>query len=649
MPSEELKNQQVFFIPSTLASELLSYSWFQNSLGTKTIVPMDDTDPVFPLLRVQTNPRDLDSANDPVSRLLPESYPADENHPSGTSPVNRNGLTQTWLATSNSVRPNRDHTHIEWGVGWYTPISIILLLLAGTATALTHHLYYTWLHETTVGDEVRQRWVAWIGSGLSFVTKVTLTASLGISRTQWVWLTLRSKWFTLKGIDALFGVISDPAMFFHWRMVKDAKVATIMAIGMWMFPLAAILTPGTISVHTVLQTKSSPCTVPTLKVKFDNDSTATIPVWTDLGRNLTVREMWNGSHIPEVMRSLIQPMYSGIISHLPDLPPLGSSNLMTVGEVCLANCTYTIKFLGPSIICGQITNWDNTGWPNATVFMKDSFYRTDRFTNGWHGFLVGITHADQTRYPPVFFECRASTTNYTVKQVIEMRRFLEPEIIDVQKPVLSDRYIIDNKIYGDTYTPIIVLRTMLFETLTGSITTGAEPRSRGIYTIIAPEIYDNPSRVGAAIESMAQKMVVSLIAYGVPMYGDGDVLNIAAIQQTDCTTMTNNVFYIYSARTLLVVYGLAVACALATSIGGFIAMTKNCMASNNSVSTIIRTTRNHTLDECIVGADCLGGDFMSSELEKVKLQFGALKANRKGTAAPFAMGVKGEIDPIKRD
>lgn len=93
---------------------------------------------------------------------------------------------------------------------------------------------------------------------------------------------------------------------------------------------------------------------------------------------------------------------------------------------------------------------------------------------------------------------------------------------------------------------------------------------------------------------------------------------------------------------------LAVACSLATSIARFIALGQNRIASNKSVSAIIRTTRNRTVDECIVGGDCLGGEVMSLELQKLKLQFGALKAGKMGTA-PVALGVKGEIYPIKRD
>ncbi|KAL0635166.1 hypothetical protein Q9L58_005891 [Maublancomyces gigas] len=603
---------------------------------------MHDTDSV--------SPRDPDSADDPVSRLLPESsvlspkYRADEKH----------GFTRTWLATSSSVRPNRDPTRIEWGIHWYTPVSIFLLLLAGTATAIAHHLFYRYLDNSLVGGEVKQRWSLWIGSGLSFLTKVMLTAALGIARTQWVWMTLRSEWFTLDGIDALFGIVSDPALFLNWRMIKKAKVATIMAIGMWMFPLAAILTPGTISVHTVPLTHTVACSVPSLLFGFDRNSTATIPAWSELARNVTVvgfltleNMMILTSITPLVRRSMSLPAYSGIIANLRELPRADLPSPTTVGALCGANCTYTVEFLGPTIICKEFTDWSNSRWDNSIEFMAGSFYMGDStsLSSDYGTILVGIELPDRKRYPSVYVGCQSGSAHYTVKHVIEERNFLQPSIskVEIAPPIVFPFHTSAESVQ---YYPHTALLTLLYEIVNGEMTTGSMPNSPSANSVLSDVIYTDPSKIGAAIETMAHTMVVSLIAAGVPMEGDGNVLDVAAIQETNCTISENITLYVYSSGTLLIVYGLAVSSALVTSVAGFIALRHNGMASNRSVSTFIRTTRNRTLDDCIVGADCLGGDVMSSELAKVKLQFGALKA--RGTA-PFALGVKGEIGPIKRD
>lgn len=88
-------------------------------------------------------------------------------------------------------------------------------------------------------------------------------------------------------------------------------------------------------------------------------------------------------------------------------------------------------------------------------------------------------------------------------------------------------------------------------------------------------------------------------------------------------------------------------CALVITVAGFFALWQNGMASTQTPSDMIRTTRNPTLDECIVGQNTLGGQAMSDELEKLELRFGTLRTDKETTH--FALGIRGEISPIKRD
>lgn len=139
-----------------------------------------------------------------------------------------------------------------------------------------------------------------------------------------------------------------------------------------------------------------------------------------------------------------------------------------------------------------------------------------------------------------------------------------------------------------------------------------------------------------------------MLAFNLNITGNPHMLDITAVQQTTCTTTKYVPLHVYLAKTPLFVYGLSVLCALTTSVAGFITLGRNGMASTKNVSAIIRTTRNRTLDGCIVGGDRLGGDMMSAELEKMEPQFGVLRAGGT-TRVRFALGVKGEIYPIKRD
>lgn len=613
-------------------------------------LPMDNTD--------HESPQIPDSADNPVSHLLPGSrieYSAHESPPpSGTRPVREYGFIRTWLATSTDLRSTSDPTNVEWGIHWYTPVSIILLLLVGTATAIAHHVFYSLLHDTVVGDEVRQRWTSWIGSGLSFLTKVTLTAALGISRTQWVWLTLRRKWFTLEGIDALFGIISDPALFLNWRMMKQAKIATIMAVGMWMIPLAAILTPGTIAVRTVPRTETVSCSVPSFMFGYDDNSPGKIQAWTAGQKDVvplsfiffttpdgqgfgmgTTADDWI---FQTIIRSMTLPVYTGTITHLDTLPSVSLNSRNTLGAKCGANCTYTIEFVAPAIACTPMIAWSKTRWPSWEEYIGRRFYRAERLSEST-AFIVG---ALLPLSGSAVFTCTESLAHYTVQHIIEERHFLEPVITKVEKVEIPGQKQWRS---NDGAFPIY---QVIYDNVIGNLTNLGTAKSRILQSILSGELYFTPSNLGNAIERMVQKMVVSMLPFSYEIDNQLHVLPVAAIQETNCTTTENIVIYTYSAGTLLLVYGLAVATALATSVAGFIALGQNGVASTKSVSTIIRTSRNRTLDDCIVGGDCLGGDTLSSDLKTMELQFGALKMGKTGTA-PFALGVKGEIYPIKRN
>lgn len=605
---------------------------------------------------------DRSSRHDPnpvdnsISHLLPESeipppeHPANETPPSGTLPVKHSGFIRTWLATNNDICPSGDSTDIKWGIHWYTPVSIVLLVIFGTLTAITHHWMYSSLDDQPVGDAFRQRWTMWIGSGLGFLTKVTLTAALGISRTQWVWLTLQKKLFTLNEIDSLFGIISDPTLFFGWATIREAKVASAMALAMWIIPLAAILTPGTLSVGEAVRVTSVNCTVPSLLFGFDTGSTATIPLW---GNDAQVSEFWTWSddykgvgRTGSFMPAFRLTAYTGTITQLPDLPLANIPIPTTVGEQCGANCTYTIQFLGPAMTCGEFNGWNQTRWVDAKTFLRANATWSMRKPRSRNSFIIGIDLRGNGGRPNIVFDCRSTTGNYTVEHVIRDRKFREPVITKfefVDLPDFEPYPIAPNEAYWPTWG--------LFDTIAnlaeGKSENGRVADSEMINTAMHNDIYNNGTNVGNAIEQLAQRMIVSMIAYHEFYYWKSMVLDITAVQETQCNRTETIPVYLYSPLILLIVYGVAVGCALGTSVAGFIALEHNGMASTRQVSAIIRTSRNSTLDECIVGGDCLGGDAMSPELKKLKLRFGALQKG-KGTA-PFALGVKGEIYPIKRD
>lgn len=166
-------------------------------------------------------------------------------------------------------------------------------------------------------------------------------------------------------------------------------------------------------------------------------------------------------------------------------------------------------------------------------------------------------------------------------------------------------------------------------------------------TVIPPEL-------GSSIEKMVQKMVVSLLAMdgsGVRGSTGGPLLLEAAVEKSQCTTTKKLAVYQYTTLRLVVVYAVSVVIALLVAVVGFVALGRNGVSSSMSVSTILRTTRNPTLDR-LVGGGCLGGDPIPKDLEKLRLKFGELRAGREevgeSRAGRVAMGIEGEVVSIRR-
>lgn len=93
------------------------------------------------------------------------------------------------------------------------------------------------------------------------------------------------------------------------------------------------------------------------------------------------------------------------------------------------------------------------------------------------------------------------------------------------------------------------------------------------------DAYSNTTNIGNAIEQLAQPMIVSLIGFNMIYGGRKIVLTITATHETQCERMQTFPVHIYLALTLFIVYGLAVACTLATTVARFIALGHNGMAS----------------------------------------------------------------------
>lgn len=84
-----------------------------------------------------------------------------------------------------------------------------------------------------VQSNEEQQWYSTISTGLAFLTNTFLTASAGLAYTQLLWYILRSKTFTLAGVDATFAVIRDPWSFLNRELWSKGLPLAMMAIIVW--------------------------------------------------------------------------------------------------------------------------------------------------------------------------------------------------------------------------------------------------------------------------------------------------------------------------------------------------------------------------------------------------------------------------------
>lgn len=542
---------------------------------------------------------------------------------------------------------------------------MVALFILGVGCAISHHTYYSQLDGSIAGGADQQQWVIQIGAGLAFLSSAALVSVIGISRTQWVWVTLRRRFITLAGVDALFGVTSDPLYFLNQDMLHRAKLATLMAVIMWIFPFTAILTPGTISVQTIVKTDTVPCSVRTILFDFDpnSNSTAERLCCTDDSLNLTTtspafytanKELAVPVFIDRILRlaaysgTTRSPSNSGLVRGA--VPRMRPTHDTTVSHDCGRNCTYTVKFQAPGIKCFEETSWSspNLTWSSPQAFMRRSSYRAALAHDPnvlWVGYIPG-GETDQR-----VLLCHRSVARYTVRLDLQDHRFLEPIIQDVETLYLVADL---EPLYPDLqYIPNHAVFFVLFDVLSGNLTENTFRASDVALTPLFSDIYDIPSDLGSGIELMSQKMVVSLLSIDSPGTTETQPLLVySALEPNLCTTTNSVAVYTYKIKRLLIVYISTATISLLMSILGFVALGWNGVASNTSVSAILRTTRNPTLDRLMEGG-CLGGNPMPKELERLRLKFGEVKTGGEKEAdgehiGHVTLGIEGEVSPIRR-
>ena len=569
------------------------------------------------------------------------------------SAVNQQGPSRPAQSISHGSMQPID----TWGVHWFTPASMIVLLLFGLGGALGHHLYYSTLDKQRAGTAAQQQWVTRIGTALAFLTQATLAAAVLISRNQRVWVSLRGRFLSLYAIDAIFGVTDNFFHFINGEMIAHAKIATMMALVRWIIPIAAIFTPGTISVMSTVEFNTTSCTAPTLRFPYEHSNMSHL-----VNSSVTIAALGENWRViyrsPSALAKKIFTLsaYSGEIA-----AGMPNAEGATLREDCDQNCTYAISFEGPTLNCTEEIPWnsgrapwhrdlsflysgDGVGYKYVLSTIGAEFTSMMGFspenstlnsTTGWADVLwVGhrIKLSNDTNlkpeemYEPHVYSCQNSVGRYNVSaQIRDSRIVTSIHSVDILYGVPHEAPLVLNT---EPFTPNWAVMDVLSSILGGNATiepngpSGSYAQLSTVDTSVGStpltthvdqlELRTVPN-LGVEVEKMAQKMVASLLA-------DRSLTYAATMNSTCRSSRTYNIYH-YNARTLIAVYATTAALAWYMVVLGVISLLQNGVAHDTNFSNFVASTRNERLDRLFRGA-CLGKNPLGKELGETKLMFG---------------------------
>ncbi|KAH0563524.1 hypothetical protein GP486_001904 [Trichoglossum hirsutum] len=297
-------------------------------------------------------------------------------------------------STEHLVRM-RSRTVATWKIHWYMPTAMGGLLILGVLGAVSHHLFYRSLHGKPATNQLLK---VRFGTAFAFFTKSMLVGSSVVAYRQRIWHTLREKAMTLNGIDSLFAVIEDPTMFGSWEMIRNAKLATLMALAVWVIPIASVLSPAALTSNVEILVNTTTCpAVPTLdfsqEALYNYRDNINFP-----GFSLAFYNTTSGSAQPGYFDYYDQPskinrrLVTQAVYAKQPVPADGASV-----RACGAgfNCTYFINFVGPGYKCEEVANGENS--PGAVIYPPGSPFNTSVLAP--LGDMIYYTNIDIGDYP----------------------------------------------------------------------------------------------------------------------------------------------------------------------------------------------------------------------------------------------------------
>ncbi|KAJ8108152.1 hypothetical protein OPT61_g8373 [Boeremia exigua] len=563
--------------------------------------------------------------------------------------------------------PDTEEQPVRWHISLRTPLSMMGLLVAGILVSVGHHLFYSRLDGSVVrssDQESRyfsQIWIIRYGTAFAFLAKALLASAVIIAYKQHMWINLRAQANTISTIDAMFAATHDILAFLSPSLLLRAKMPAFMAFITWFLPLAALITPSTLTVVPSTQETTTMMHVPTLNF---NDSS--LYLFDGLGDGIS---------------PLITRLTSAVISKMEVLPM----------RAIAPNTTYRHEFLGPSLKCEPATGdrlknmsaiWDETqaaiAGPNKKLMYLayaggTEFYNATEFasycvkTNNVYRCDSESSLVFSARVGDESITCTVRNTRFD----LEFRAVGSTQTItDLQVEWLAESDVERGPIYRATSRALATilngaigawgsypathsgdsgkasLVTYQTRVMSSAIIGLVSTAFSGPWEILLQEISDADRQLAAnktlaqMLEELSRNQTLSLFSSD-RLWLPKNATNTTSVTQSNFLTI-----YEYRARNLVMTYSIAIGFAALGVLLGLQALWRNGVCHETSFSSIMSTTRNEYLDRLTLGYS-LGSAPTPRAINMVKLRFGELRDSRGYTPTRAAFGREEEIAPLE--
>lgn len=310
---------------------------------------------------------------------------------------------------------------------WHPSYTMYVCFLFGLLCAVGHHIFYASLDGKVAGGQSE---MLRYGTILAYAAKAGFSAAVVSAFKQRVWVTVRTRFMSIKALDSMFAAAEDMVSMLNFEFLRDAKGAYALALFAWTTPLIVILTANTLLVEPRTITHSTTCpAVRTLNFSFEE---------TNEWRNETKIDglfeiplsIWNTTKRDDNSDPNWFDYYTGPSPALQVTATLGAFLEQVVArqnasyDTCGSgwNCTFTIHFTAPGYSCTEMASGvgvvpknltQESGeamapFPNTDFLLPRGNYSYYAFTSGGEYSITqmanvgvgGIPNMDPADYPP---------------------------------------------------------------------------------------------------------------------------------------------------------------------------------------------------------------------------------------------------------